>query len=571
MVMDIELDEMIESAKHFVNVAATPWDFNVRDKLIELKALRAQLETTQRELTAITISWENALAELDKTREQEPVGFIDANGDPILSIDGLKGGYLYRAPVPAMPIGFNQSLFAELNCIANSVEIADGESIDRQNALCHAANVIRSHANELLKDGPLVAQPAMPMQDDRIAKEWQEIWNPIDELVRPLTPLGHSVAVKAVELIKQALAMPIPKQEPAGAVPSSKFEELKKKVSCYSLDRISFDTNELMEILNSVDFTHPSPRITEQPAGAVPDLVCPSCGRGYGNVDSEVARLNTLLYVERNKTRITEQEPAGAVPDGWKLVPTRLNQAMLFAANGVKIKCGTDVDGDQMFTQLNSIEAINLFDAFLSSAPDAPESFQSLRITEQDAREVISYLHSVREFINNGVEFGFIRLPEFPDDPANDLLPKTDALLNKLNANAVAEVRQEHLRYTSDGALAECPCCGSLDVGGAHNNVHCYKCGLNVTAPVPLKNAIDIWNRRTGAVPAQAAAIPEDWQLVPKNVSGEMVGAAKNVGIRYGYDGMDQPLCTVLSPSELYKLWDALLSAAPKPNEKARD
>lgn len=26
----------------------------------------------------------------------EPVGFIDADGDPVLSVDGLKGGYLYR-------------------------------------------------------------------------------------------------------------------------------------------------------------------------------------------------------------------------------------------------------------------------------------------------------------------------------------------------------------------------------------------------------------------------------------------------------------------------------------------
>jgi len=80
--------------------------------------------------------------------------------------------------------------------------------------------------------------------------------------------------------------------------------------------------------------------------------------------------------------------PAVAVPDGWKLVPANLNQAMLFAANGIKIKCGTDVDGDQIFTQLNSIEAIELFEAFLSSAPEHTELLPSLRITEQDAREI---------------------------------------------------------------------------------------------------------------------------------------------------------------------------------------
>lgn len=55
----------------------------------------------------------------------------------------------------------------------------------------------------------------------------------------------------------------------------------------------------------------------------------------------------------------------------------------------------------------------------------------------------------------------------------------------------------EGLRYTFDGALAECPCCGSLDVGGAHDTVHCQSCGLTVSRPRPLQNAIDAWNTRT--------------------------------------------------------------------------
>ena len=54
------------------------------------------------------------------------------------------------------------------------------------------------------------------------------------------------------------------------------------------------------------------------------------------------------------------------------------------------------------------------------------------------------------------------------------------------------------LRYTNDGALAECPCCGSLDVGGAHDTVHCYRCGLTLTKPGPLQNAMDAWNMRIG-------------------------------------------------------------------------
>jgi hypothetical protein len=61
------------------------------------------------------------------------------------------------------------------------------------------------------------------------------------------------------------------------------------------------------------------------------------------------------------------------------------------------------------------------------------------------------------------------------------------------------------VRYTSDGALAECPCCGSLDVGGAHDTVHCYKCGLSMKHPPPLQNAADAWNRRPDRLSRTAA------------------------------------------------------------------
>lgn len=69
------------------------------------------------------------------------------------------------------------------------------------------------------------------------------------------------------------------------------------------------------------------------------------------------------------------------------------------------------------------------------------------------------------------------------------------------------------VRYTSDGALAECPCCGSLDVGGAHDTVHCYRCGLSITKRPPLKNAIDAWNMRqlyTHPAPAVDGAVLRD-------------------------------------------------------------
>lgn len=39
----------------------------------------------------------------------------------------------------------------------------------------------------------------------RVNKEWEALWKPIDELVRPSTPLGESVGDKAVDWIKQGM------------------------------------------------------------------------------------------------------------------------------------------------------------------------------------------------------------------------------------------------------------------------------------------------------------------------------------------------------------------------------
>jgi len=47
-----------------------------------------------------------------------------------------------------------------------------------------------------------------------------------------------------------------------------------------------------------------------------------------------------------------------------------------------------------------------------------------------------------------------------------------------------------------DYVLKSCPCCGSYDVGGVHDTVNCYKCGLKVSAKQPLQTAIDLWNTR---------------------------------------------------------------------------
>lgn len=53
-------------------------------------------------------------------------------------------------------------------------------------------------------------------------------------------------------------------------------------------------------------------------------------------------------------------------------------------------------------------------------------------------------------------------------------------------------------RRTDDGRLAECPLCGSLDIGASMGSVYCYGCGLSIDRPFPLKNAIDAWNMRGG-------------------------------------------------------------------------
>lgn len=48
---------------------------------------------------------------------------------------------------------------------------------------------------------------------ERVNKEWETLWEPIDDLVRPLTPLGESVRDKAVELINDVIGSLSPEFE----------------------------------------------------------------------------------------------------------------------------------------------------------------------------------------------------------------------------------------------------------------------------------------------------------------------------------------------------------------------
>jgi hypothetical protein len=312
----------------------------------ERDAMRAQLETTQRELTATTISRENALSELDKAREQKPafkLGYVydDDEDEPdpeyagdlvFYSLDGRdyeRGAIFYAAPVPAMPIQSHGDADA---AFANYLEGLGGVESNEW----HDAPV-----DGVFKAGFAAGQRAMPMQDDRIAKEWQEIWNPIDELVRPLTPLGHSVAFKAVELIKQALAMPIPKQEPeklyvapestgsgdgsspencmalhdvqepAGAVPDGVAEAINNLREYLDYECLATDDRVMLEGVFSA-LQSVSPRITEQDAREILS--------GQLIYDTKQGKRSTFnAYLKSDEGRaLLDKLNANAVADGEK-------------------------------------------------------------------------------------------------------------------------------------------------------------------------------------------------------------------------------------------------------------
>lgn len=93
--------------------------------------------------------------------------------------------------------------------------------------------------------------------------------------------------------------------------------------------------------------------------------------------------------------------------------------------------------------------------------------------------------------IRSAMQYDSIQDPA--DDPAMVEQIKLDWSLM-----LAAAPDSQPLRYTSDGAVAECPCCGSLNVGGVNDTVGCYDCSLFITKQRPLQNAIDAWNTRTG-------------------------------------------------------------------------
>ena len=51
----------------------------------------------------------------------------------------------------------------------------------------------------------LLEQEAEIIKLKRINGEWEQLWKPIDDLVRPLTPLGCDVSKEALSIIKGSL------------------------------------------------------------------------------------------------------------------------------------------------------------------------------------------------------------------------------------------------------------------------------------------------------------------------------------------------------------------------------
>lgn len=116
--------------------------------------------------------------------------------------------------------------------------------------------------------------------------------------------------------------------------------------------------------------------------------------------------------------------------------------------------------------------------------------------------------------------------------------------------------------------LKDCPFCGGeaskpvrssgSDERNGYNftvSIFCKCCGVSIRCDSAtdaagwckdtgqaLENAVSAWNRR--AAPAQGDAVPDGWQLVPKEPTQEMHNAARDwsvakYGIGVGIDGSD--------------------------------
>lgn len=126
-------------------------------------------------------------------------------------------------------------------------------------------------------------------------------------------------------------------------------------------------------------------------------------------------------------------------------------------------------------------------------------------------KELGEALETARQFISNGVELGFIRMPD-RDDPALDTLPKISAILSKLNDMTDETIESREMANTDTHLwpiVSETPYAPSIHVtaqGSIGINVGC----LVIVKPIEEWHALataDL-DRRTAELRARLAMVP---------------------------------------------------------------
>ena len=108
-----------------------------------------------------------------------------------------------------------------------------------------------------------------------------------------------------------------------------------------------------------------------------------------------------------------------SVPDGWKLVPVELTREMAKAVG--------DLAERKWCYCLTAANVCEIFSTVLAAAPAAPA-----------ADAMVEALEHARLFIVNGIDLGFIQMPEAgTPDPAHETLPMIDAALAAHRAQGV--------------------------------------------------------------------------------------------------------------------------------------
>ena len=134
------------------------------------------------------------------------------------------------------------------------------------------------------------------------------------------------------------------------------------------------------------------------------------CGLHNGNIR---AAWNDFKGSEQFKRLNAAPVQQVSVPDGWRLVPVEPTPKMIDATwyHEIDMSCGIESQGAR-----NK----RIYEAMLNAAPAAPAADAGL----------VEALEHARLFIVNGIDLGFIQMPEAgTPDPAHETLPMIDAAL----------------------------------------------------------------------------------------------------------------------------------------------